>query len=136
MVKVKDRSTEILERGLEGSWRPVAAYVAHQQLEVGELRVARFDLRSGRYEIRDRDERLLDSGGYSVDAAVLPLAMDLCGKDGPYAGRTLAAIFELDVDSLVICYDLDGHARPESMVPEEEQLLLRIHYVREERRAS
>jgi len=136
VAKAKDRSTEALERGLEGSWRPVAAYVADAALEVAELRVARFALHAGRYEIQDRDGQLLDSGDYSLDTAVSPLAMDMLGLDGPYAGRRLEAIFELDGDRLTVCYDLDGLARPESMVPEDEQLLLRICYAREASRPS
>jgi len=131
----KGRSTEALERRLDGSWLPTAAFVAAEELPVGELRVARLDLAAGRYRIFDRDERVLDSGEYSVDAEVLPLAMDMLGVAGPFAGRRLEAIIEIDGDTLTVCYDLDGLARPESMQPEGEQLLLRISYARCVRRA-
>lgn len=136
MVKVKDKSTDAIERGLEGSWLPVAAYVSDKDVPVGELRVARLDLRAGRYEIRDCGGVVVDSGGYSIDADVRPLMMDMVGVDGPYAGRKLEAIIELDGDTLTVCYDLDGLARPESMEPDEDQLLLRISYQRDARRPS
>lgn len=132
----KGRSTEALERRLDGSWLPTAAFVAAEELPVGELRVARLDLAAGRYCIFDCDERILDSGEYSVDGEVLPLAMDLLGIEGPYAGRRLEAIIEIDGDTLTVCYDLDGLARPESMQPGDEQLLLRISYTRCVRRPS
>lgn len=136
MAKVKGKSTDALERGLEGSWLPVAAYVSDREVPIGELRVARLDLHAGRYEIRDASGAVVDSGDYSVDADVLPRMMDMTGVAGPYAGRKLEAIIELDGDSLTVCYDLDGLARPESMVPEDEQLLLRICYAREASRPS
>lgn len=136
MAKVKDKSTDVLERRLEGSWLPVAAYVSDREVPIGELRVARLDLRAGRYEIRDASGEVVDSGDYSVDADVLPRVMDMVGVAGPYAGRKLEAIIELDGDTLTVCYDLDGLARPESMEPDEDQLLLRISYERDARRPS
>lgn len=136
MVKVKGRSTDALERGLEGSWLPVAAFVSDREIPVGELRVARLDLRAGCYEIRDASGAIVDSGEYCVDADVLPRLMDMTGISGPYAGRKLEAIIELDGDSLTVCYDLDGLARPESMEADEDQLLLRIAYERDARRPS
>lgn len=126
----KVRSTEALGRRLDGSWLPTVAYVASEELPIGELRVARLDLDAGHYRIFDRDDRILDSGEFSVDAEVLPLAMDMLGLAGPYAGRKLEAIIEIDGDTLTVCYDLDGLGRPESMEPEEDQLLLRISYQR------
>ncbi|HNR22385.1 MAG TPA: TIGR03067 domain-containing protein [Steroidobacteraceae bacterium] len=126
----KDRSTEVLERRLDGSWLPTAAFVAAEEVPVGELRVARLDLAAGRYRIFDREEQILDSGEYSIDAAVLPVAMDMVGVAGPNAGRRLEAIIDIEGDTLTVCYDLDGLARPESMRPEKDQLLLRISYAR------
>ncbi|MBV6416345.1 MAG: hypothetical protein CMLOHMNK_00887 [Steroidobacteraceae bacterium] len=133
---MKDRSTDVIERRLEGSWLPVAAFVSDRELPVDELRVARLTLHDGRYEILDRSGAVVDSGGYVIDAAVSPPVMDMVGVEGPYAGRKLEAIIELDGDALTVCYDLDGIARPESMEPDEDQLLLRIAYERDLRQLS
>lgn len=133
---MKDRSTEAIERGLEGSWLPVAAYVSDREVPVEELRVARLVLRAGHYEILDHSGAVVDRGGYVIDTAVSPLVMDMVGVDGPHAGRKLEAIIELDGDALTVCYDLDGNARPESMEADDDQLLLRIAYERDLRRPS
>ena len=98
-MKAKGRSTDALARGLEGSWLPVAAFVSDREVPVGELRVARLDLRAGHYEIRDDSGEVVDSGDYRVDADVLPRVMDMPGVDGPYAGRKLEAIIDLDGDT-------------------------------------
>jgi uncharacterized protein (TIGR03067 family) len=119
-----------LQRGLEGAWVPVAATVAGQDLFVGELRVKYLVLEAGEYSIIDRTNHVVDSGGYLVNDASCPQTMDIVGRDGPNAGRTMLAIYELDGDRLTVCYDLDGTVRPANMQPEDDQLLLSITYAR------
>jgi len=119
-----------LQRGLQGAWVPIAATVAGQDLKVGELRVKYLVLDAGGYSIIDRSNHVVDSGEYLVDAAASPQTMDIVGRDGPNAGRTMLAIYELEGDRLTLCYDLDGTARPIDMQPQDDQLLLSITYAR------
>jgi len=119
-----------LQRGLEGAWVPIAATVAGQDLRVGELRVKYLVLDAGGYSIIDRTNQVVDSGQYLVNDAASPQTMDIVGRDGPSAGRTMRAIYELQGDRLTVCYDLDGTARPTNMQPADDQLLLSITYAR------
>ena len=116
--------------GLEGTWVPVAADVAGKPLFVPELRVKYLVLDGGGYSIIDRTNRIVDSGSYVADEGVRPATLDIVGREGPGAGRTLRAIFHLDEDSLTVCYDLDGNERPQDLQPREDQLLLSITYAR------
>ena len=109
---------------------PIAAKVAGQDLGVGELRVKYFVLDAGGYSIIDRTNHVVDSGEYLVNDAASPQTMDIVGRDGPNAGRTMHAIYELNGDHLTVCYDLDGAARPSNMQPQDDQLLLSITYAR------
>jgi uncharacterized protein (TIGR03067 family) len=120
-----------MQRGLEGAWVPVAANVAGKELVVLELRVKYlvFDAGGG-YSIVDRNDHIVDSGEYLVDDAASPQTMDIVGREGPNAGRTMLAIYELEKDRLTVCYDLDGKVRPIDMQPREDQLLLSITYAR------
>lgn len=115
---------------LSGTWVPIAADVAGKPLFVAELRVKYFVLESGAYSIIDRTNHVVDSGSYYVNEAAQPATLDIVGRDGPSAGRTLRAIFQLDEDSLTVCYDLDGQERPANMQPQADQLLLSITYAR------
>lgn len=119
-----------MQRGLEGAWVPVAATVAGRELVVNELRVKYLVLDSGGYSIVDRTNRIVDSGEYLVDDAASPQTMDIVGREGPNAGRTMLAIYQLDADRLTVCYDLDGSERPRDMQPREDKLLLSITYTR------
>jgi uncharacterized protein (TIGR03067 family) len=122
------------EPRLDGAWLPVAAYICGEVLPVVELRIARLLLGDGGYQILDHQQRVVDRGEFRLDPHALPQAMDIVGIEGPNAGRTLLAIYELSNDLLSICYDMEGGAeRPRSMQPEGEQILLLITYARDAR---
>jgi uncharacterized protein (TIGR03067 family) len=118
------------QRGIEGAWIPVAATVAGKDLVLHELRVKYLVLDSGGYSIVDRTNHIVDSGEYLVDDAASPQTMDIVGREGPNAGRTMLAIYQLKANRLTVCYDLDGKERPVDMQPRDDQLLLSITYER------
>jgi len=126
---LKDR-----DQRLEGAWLPVAAYIAGEVLPVTELRIARLLIKSAGYQILDHQQRVVDCGEVRLNTAVSPFAMDIVGLEGPNAGRTLLAIYEISNDLLSICYDMEGDGkRPRSMQPEVDQILLLITYARDAR---
>src|SRR3981081_297463 len=102
-------------RGLAGAWVPIAATVSGQELVLAELRVKYLVLDGHDYSIIDRSNQIVDSGEYLVNDSATPWTIDIVGRDGPNAGRSMLAIFELRGDRLTVCYDLDGQRRPENM---------------------
>ena len=117
-------------RTLEGAWVPVAASVSGQELLVAELRVKYLVLDGHDYSIIDRTNQVVDRGEYLVDTSASPQAIDIVGRDGPNAGRSMLAIFEIEGNRLTVCYDLDGKHRPANMIAQDDQLLLSITYER------
>ena len=109
---------------------PIAASVAGSRVAVDELRVRYLLLEAGGYSIIDRSNHVVDGGRYLVNEELTPATMDIIGRSGPHAGRTLLAIYELRGDELTVCYDLEGRERPPNMQPQDDQLLLRITYSR------
>jgi uncharacterized protein (TIGR03067 family) len=116
--------------GLEGAWVPIAANVSGKELVVAELRVKYLVLDGHDYSIVDRSNQIVDCGEYLVNDSATPRTIDIVGRDGPNAGRSMLAIFELKGDQLTVCYDLDGQRRPDNMQVHEDQLLLSITYER------
>ncbi len=47
---------------------------------------------------------------------------------GPNKGKTFLAIYKLDGDKLVICYDLTGKARPKEFKTEPKSMLFLVTY--------
>jgi uncharacterized protein (TIGR03067 family) len=115
---------------LAGAWVPVAANVSGKELVVAELRVKYLVLDGHDYSIIDRSNQIVDRGEYLVNASSLPSTLDIVGREGPNAGRSMLAIFELQGDRLTVCYDLNGQERPANMEADADQLLLSITYER------
>jgi uncharacterized protein (TIGR03067 family) len=53
-----------------------------------------------------------DKGTYTLDEAARPKGMTITGTEGPNKGKTFPAIYELQGDTLRLCYDLSGTKRP------------------------
>lgn len=115
---------------LDGAWVPVDADISGRELAVATLRVARLVVAAGRYRILARDNQTMDGGELRPGATLTPGEVDLVGTEGPGTGRIIPALFEVTGDRLRLCYDLERAARPASMTPQPEQLLLRITYER------
>ena len=120
--------------GLEGTWAPVAASVSGKELLVAELRVKYLVLDGHDYNIVDRSNQVVDRGEYLVNDSARPWTIDIVGRDGPNAGRSMLAIFELTDDRLTVCYNLEGGSRPGRMQAQHEvqgdQMMLSITYER------
>jgi uncharacterized protein (TIGR03067 family) len=97
-------------KAVEGHWKPVEAELAGQPMSDDVLKIISLKLENGRYEVFVGDEP--DRGTYSVDSATTLKGMTITGAEGPNNGKTFPAIFELNGDTLRICYDLSGAKRP------------------------
>ena len=71
-----------------------------------------------------------DSGEYAVIPDSVPAGMDVRGRAGPNAGKTIPAIFKVQGDTLTICYDLSGKARPTDFRSEAGTQLFLVRYTR------
>jgi uncharacterized protein (TIGR03067 family) len=54
----------------------------------------------------------IDKGTTKIDPSKKPKAMDILGVEGPNKGKTILAIYELNGNTLRVCYDLAGKNRP------------------------
>lgn len=53
-----------------------------------------------------------DKGTVKVDPTKTPKEMDVLGKEGPNAGKTIKTIYKLDGDTMTVCYELGDGPRP------------------------
>jgi uncharacterized protein (TIGR03067 family) len=104
-VAVEDK-----EEGLSGTWLPLSAELGKQKLPNASLKIMKLVLTETTYVVDVADD--VDKGTVKLDASKTPKAMDITGTEGPNKGKTILAIYELKGDTLRICYDLKGKARP------------------------
>lgn len=94
------------DKALQGTWEVAEAELGGKPIS---LKGVTLTLEDGKYTLKSGS---LDKGTYSADAGKKPKEMDIKGTEGPNKGKTFPAIYELSGDTLKICYDLSGKARP------------------------
>lgn len=97
-------------KAMVGKWALVKAELGGNDVTAG-LKYAEFEMRAGgAYRVKIGAEA--DEGAVTVDPAKAPKQMDVVGKAGPNAGRTIKAVYKLDGDALTVCYELSDGDRP------------------------
>jgi uncharacterized protein (TIGR03067 family) len=101
-------------KNLNGTWKPQQAELAGQPLPPPVLKAITLTINGTNYEVVVVTEKgpSPDRGTLVFDPAANPKGMTITGVEGPNAGKTFPAIYELDGDTLRICYDLSGQQRP------------------------
>jgi len=95
---------------IQGDWVPVSAELAGQPMPEALLKTISLNMDKGKYEVFVGQEP--DRGTYALDSAAKPKGITVVGTEGPNKGKTFPAIYELNGDTLRICYDLSGAKRP------------------------
>ena len=97
-------------KAIQGSWAPAKAELGGQPMTDAVLKTISLKLDNGKYEVSVAGAA--DKGTYSLDPTTKPKGMTVIGTEGPNNGKTFPAIYELNGDTLRICYDLSGAKRP------------------------
>jgi uncharacterized protein (TIGR03067 family) len=97
-------------KSLQGDWIPVKGELGGKPMPDALLKTISLKLGNGTYDVSVGGQA--DQGTYEVDASTTPKSMVIKGTVGPNAGRTIPAIYELEDQTLRLCYDLSGAQRP------------------------
>jgi uncharacterized protein (TIGR03067 family) len=89
---------------LAGTWKVDAATLNGNDA-VSALKPAALTIEEGKYRLVLGNT---DTGTLAIDPGKKPKAMTIKGTDGPNKGKTIPAIYEIDGDTLKICYTLGG----------------------------
>jgi len=109
---------------LVGTWTPVSAELGGQNFPVANFAGATLRLTDSTYEFAG------DTGTYAVLSVKEPAKMDIHGRSGPNAGRTIPAIFEVSAEQLTIGYQLGTGDRPTEFASLKGEQILIVNYTR------
>ena len=112
---------------IQGTWLASEAELAGKKLPDEVRKSIKLVLKDENYAVG------VDKGTVKLDPTAKPKSMDITGKDGPNKGKTYLAIYELDGDTLRICYDLSGKGHPAEFKTKAETQLFLVTYKREKR---
>jgi uncharacterized protein (TIGR03067 family) len=116
-------------QAVQGNWKPSTAVLAGQPMPAAVVQGISLKLDNGKYEVLVGDHP--DDGTYTIDASTAPKSMTVTGTAGPNIGKIFPAIYELDGDTLRICYDLSGAKRPAEFKSTAGTKLYLVTYVRQ-----
>ncbi len=91
-------------KSIQGAWTPSKAELGGKPMPDAVLKTIKLKLDNGKYEASVAGQS--DVGTYTLDVASKPKGMTVNGTEGPNQGKSFPAIYELDGDTLRICYDL------------------------------
>ena len=89
---------------LTGTWK-VDAATFNGNDATATFKTAVLTIEEGKYKLAFAGT---DAGTLKIDPAKKPKAMTIMGTEGPNKGKTIPAIYEIDGDTLKICYALGG----------------------------
>jgi uncharacterized protein (TIGR03067 family) len=118
---------------LEGIWIPVKAEIAGQPMADAVLKTITLKINKSGYEVSVAGVPEPDTGTWTLDSAAKPKGMTVTGVKGPNAGKTFPAIYELNADTLCVCYDLSGAKRPTEFKTAAGTLLFLATYSRQKK---
>jgi len=95
---------------LQGTWLPTAAEASENPFGEATLKIMKLVVEGDKYNATVGIS--VDLGTIRIDPAAKPKTMDIISTEGPNKGKTFLAIYELNGDTLRICYDLTGKVRP------------------------
>jgi uncharacterized protein (TIGR03067 family) len=117
-------------KDMEGTWIVAEAEAGGQKVESEELKAVTVKIAGDRYEVTTSGGK--ETGSLKLDAGLKPKTMDISPADGPNAGKLVKAIYEINGDTMRVCYTLDDGARPAEFATTVSGTLL-ITYKREKK---
>ncbi|HSQ55057.1 MAG TPA: TIGR03067 domain-containing protein [Gemmata sp.] len=117
-------------KALVGKWKVASAELGGKDI-TEHLKEMKFEIKAGGKYTAQVGE-LKDDATFSVDLAKKPREMDVKPNGGPQKGKIVKAIYKLEGDTLIICYDHDHAENRQSRFESKEgTTVLLITYKRE-----
>jgi len=116
-------------KSMEGTWLASTAELAGEKFPDEVRKSIKLVIGAGKYTVTVGKNS--DRGTVKVDSSKKPKEIDITGTEGPNKGKTILAIYEKTGDTLQVCYDLSGKARPSEFKTSKENNRFLVTYKRE-----
>jgi uncharacterized protein (TIGR03067 family) len=97
-------------KALEGAWVLASGVDDGKKLTDEALKGARLTVEGDKHTVKEGDTTY--RGTHKLDPATKPKSIDITDSEGPFKGKTVLGIYELDGDEFRICYAPPGKDRP------------------------
>jgi uncharacterized protein (TIGR03067 family) len=95
---------------LQGTWVLASGQDDGEKLSEEVIKNSRLVFDGTKHTVREGDTTY--KGSHKLDSATKPKTIDIMDTEGPFKGKTVLGIYELEGDTFKICYALPGKDRP------------------------
>ena len=111
----------------QGTWTFESSESGGQKVPAVQLKDLVLTFEGARHTVRNGTE-VIQVGTQTIDTSKKPKAIDVTLTEGPMKGAVLLGIYEIDGDTLKVCFDLEGKKRPtEFKSPPGSQTFVNVH---------
>lgn len=96
---------------LQGAWTIESSVTGGMEIPPGELKGFILTVEGDKHVLKKGDE-VIQVGTQKLDPSTSPKAIDVTVTEGPNKGPVMLGIYELDGDTLTVCFDPRGKMRP------------------------
>jgi uncharacterized protein (TIGR03067 family) len=124
-----DEKSDAEFKSLTGKWEITKSELGGMDV-TEHLKAMKFEIMAGGKYVAELGKEK-DEGAFTIDLAKTPKAMDIKATGGPGKDKLIKAIYKLDGDDLVVCYDLsDDSERPTKFETKPKSMQLLTTYKR------
>ena len=129
MVDDKDGKQEIEKemKKFQGPWTIDSSVTGGTEIPAEQLKGFIMTFEGNKHTLKLGD-KVLQVGTQKIDPSKSPKSIDVTMSEGPEKGAVMLGIYELDGDTLKVCFDPEGKKRPtEFTSPKGSSLFLNVH---------
>jgi uncharacterized protein (TIGR03067 family) len=98
-------------RKFQGTWTFESSETAGNELPTGELKGFLLTFEGSQHTVKKGDE-VIQVGIQKLDPSKSPKTIDVTMTEGPNKGTVMLGIYEIDGNTLKVCFDPQGKKRP------------------------
>ena len=98
-------------RKFQGTWTFESSESGGKELPAGELKGLILTFEGHKHTVKKSDE-VIQVGTQKLDPSKSPKTIDVTMAEGPNKGTVMLGIYEIDGDTLKVCFDPQGKKRP------------------------
>jgi uncharacterized protein (TIGR03067 family) len=98
-------------RKFKGAWTFESSETGGKELPTGELKELVLTFEGDKHTVKKGDD-VIQVGTQKLDPSRSPKWIDVTMAEGPHKGTVMLGIYEIDGDTLKVCFDPEGKKRP------------------------
>jgi uncharacterized protein (TIGR03067 family) len=98
-------------RKFQGAWTFESSETGGKKLAIGDLKGLTLTFEGPKHTVKKGDE-VIQVGTQKLDPSKSPKTIDVTMAEGPSKGAVMLGIYEIDGDTLKVCFDPQGKKRP------------------------